>query len=78
MEDFEKKVSIADSMDVEHDSSGGSSDNSPRSQILQLLRKFLGVQQRRAEAYSRLKQYEHIHYSVWGIYLPFVVAICSV
>ncbi|OWM87677.1 hypothetical protein CDL15_Pgr022790 [Punica granatum] len=55
MEDFEKKVSISDSMDVEHDSSS-SSDSNSSSQTLQLLRRFLGVQQRRAEAYARLKQ----------------------
>lgn len=63
MEDFEKKVSITDSMDVEHENSGSSSRSSP-SQTLQLLRKFLGIQQRRAESYARLKRYEHVHYSV--------------
>ncbi|KAK4798312.1 hypothetical protein SAY86_030638 [Trapa natans] len=57
MEDFEKKVSITESMDVEHeDSSGSSSSSISPSRTLGLLRKFLDVQQRRAEAYGRLKR----------------------
>ncbi|XP_021897650.1 uncharacterized protein LOC110814485 [Carica papaya] len=48
MEDFEKKVSIKEAMDTED-----GSDYSFRT--LQLLRKFLAIQQRRAQAYARLK-----------------------
>uniref|UniRef100_A0A5B6ZMQ0 DNA repair REX1-B protein n=1 Tax=Davidia involucrata TaxID=16924 RepID=A0A5B6ZMQ0_DAVIN len=48
MEDFEKKVVISDSMEVENDRDS--------SKIVCLLRRFLGVQQRRAEAYAKLKR----------------------
>ncbi|XP_057979761.1 uncharacterized protein LOC131165749 [Malania oleifera] len=48
MEDFEKKVTLSDAMDVE-----SSSDSS---KILHLLRRFLAVQQRRAEAYAKLRR----------------------
>ncbi|KAA3478341.1 DNA repair REX1-B protein [Gossypium australe] len=51
MEDFEKKVSIKDSMDIEQENSNLSKSN----EILNLLRKFLEIQQRRAQAYSKLK-----------------------
>ncbi|XP_059649332.1 uncharacterized protein LOC132295186 isoform X2 [Cornus florida] len=47
MEGFEK-VTISDSMEVENGSSS--------SKIVDLLRRFLGVQQRRAEAYAKLKR----------------------
>ncbi|KAB1225502.1 hypothetical protein CJ030_MR1G018605 [Morella rubra] len=50
MEDFEKKVSITEPMEAEENT--GCSD-SPK--IVILLRRFLAVQQRRAEAYSKLK-----------------------
>ncbi|XWS74649.1 hypothetical protein CRYUN_Cryun01aG0016000 [Craigia yunnanensis] len=53
MEDFEKKVSIKESMEVEEDDEG--SNSSKNKEILHLLRKFLDVQQRRAQAYSKLK-----------------------
>ncbi|KAK6228504.1 hypothetical protein SCA6_000844 [Theobroma cacao] len=62
MEDFEKKVSIKDSMEIEgeEEGSGGggcssSSTSSKNEEILQLLRKFLDIQQRRAQAYAKLK-----------------------
>ncbi|KAI3704219.1 hypothetical protein L1987_74435 [Smallanthus sonchifolius] len=45
MEDFEKKVRISDGMEVD-----------PNLQIVSLLRQFLRVQQRRAEAYAKLKK----------------------
>ncbi|KAA8544839.1 hypothetical protein F0562_019623 [Nyssa sinensis] len=48
MEDFETKVVISDSMEVENDCES--------SKIVCLLRRFLGVQQRRAEAYAKLKR----------------------
>ncbi|KAA3478353.1 DNA repair REX1-B protein [Gossypium australe] len=51
MEDSEKKVSIKDSMDIEQENSNCSKSN----EILNLLRKFLKIQQRRAQAYSKLK-----------------------
>lgn len=51
MEDFEKKVSIKDSMEIEQENS----NCSKRNEILNLLRKFLEIQQRRAQAYSKLK-----------------------
>ncbi|XVF82614.1 hypothetical protein PTKIN_Ptkin16aG0063200 [Pterospermum kingtungense] len=54
MEDFEKKLSIKESMEIEEDESSSSS-RSKNKEILQLLRKFLEVQQRRAQAYSKLK-----------------------
>lgn len=52
MEDFEKKVSITEPMEAE-DTEG--CPNS--SKILHLLRRFLAIQQRRAEAYAKLKKY---------------------
>ena len=52
MEDFEKKVSIKESMEIEEEEGSSSSKNK---EILHLLRKFLDVQQRRAQAYSKLK-----------------------
>ncbi|KAL3718128.1 hypothetical protein ACJRO7_003288 [Eucalyptus globulus] len=59
MEDFEKKVSITDPMDSEPETAAASASSSaapaPAPQVLDLLRRFLAVQQRRAEAYARLK-----------------------
>ncbi|XP_010031339.2 required for excision 1-B domain-containing protein isoform X1 [Eucalyptus grandis] len=56
MEDFEKKVSITDPMDSEPETAAASADASAAApQVLDLLRRFLAVQQRRAEAYARLK-----------------------
>ncbi|CAI9270900.1 unnamed protein product [Lactuca saligna] len=49
MEDFEKKVRISEGMDVDQNGSN-------HHQIVSLLRQFLGVQQRRAEAYAKLKK----------------------
>ncbi|KAK3407985.1 hypothetical protein EUGRSUZ_J00312 [Eucalyptus grandis] len=54
MEDFEKKVSITDPMDSEPETAAAP-DAAPAPQVLDLLRRFLAVQQRRAEAYARLK-----------------------
>ncbi|XP_040992629.1 required for excision 1-B domain-containing protein [Juglans microcarpa x Juglans regia] len=50
MEDFEKKISITEPMEAEN--TVGCSDSS---KILHLLRRFLAIQQRRAEAYAKLK-----------------------
>ncbi|KVI08009.1 uncharacterized protein LOC112506552 [Cynara cardunculus var. scolymus] len=49
MEDFEKKVRISEGMDVD-------SNGSSHFQTVSLLRKFLAVQQSRAEAYAKLKK----------------------
>lgn len=54
MEDFEKKVSITDPMDSEPETAAAP-DAAAAPQVLDLLRRFLAVQQRRAEAYARLK-----------------------
>ncbi|GMJ14381.1 hypothetical protein like AT5G04910 [Hibiscus trionum] len=52
MEDFEKKVSLKDSMEIEAENNNCSNKSN---EILHLLRRFLEVQQRRAQAYARLK-----------------------
>lgn len=54
MEDFEKKVTLtdSDSMEVVVDNCGDSS-----SKTVNLLRRFLEIQQRRALAYAKLKKY---------------------
>ncbi|KAJ7982461.1 DNA repair REX1-B protein [Quillaja saponaria] len=49
MEDFEKKLSITEAMEVEE-------NGSDSTKIIHLLRKFLGIQQRRAETYAKLKR----------------------
>ncbi|XP_062091631.1 uncharacterized protein LOC133797665 [Humulus lupulus] len=54
MEDFEKKLSIGEPM--AEDGSHGTSASDTSTTIVNLLRKFLAVQQRRAEAYSNLKR----------------------
>lgn len=54
MEDFDKKLSLAEQMEEDGRTSG---DSSGSSNTLTLLRKFLEIQQRRAEAYARLKRY---------------------
>ncbi|GKU91459.1 hypothetical protein SLEP1_g5331 [Rubroshorea leprosula] len=63
MEDFEKKLSIADSMETEErpnencsSSSSSSSSSSKDNKILDLLRRFLDIQERRAQAYAKLKK----------------------
>ncbi|CAK9163416.1 unnamed protein product [Ilex paraguariensis] len=48
MEDFEKKVVISDNMDIENGFASA--------KIVDLLRQFLSVQQRRAETYAKLKR----------------------
>ncbi|KAF7836300.1 REX1-B-related protein [Senna tora] len=50
MEDFEKKLSMKDAMEVEEKVAASTSS------IVLLLRRFLEIQQRRAEAYSKLKR----------------------
>ncbi|KAK8575652.1 hypothetical protein V6N13_033097 [Hibiscus sabdariffa] len=52
MEDFEKKLSIKDSMEIETENGNCSNKSNG---VLHLLRKFLEIQQRRAQAYARLK-----------------------
>ena len=55
MEDFEKKVKISEErMEVEEN---GLLESSSSKIIVDLLRRFLGVQQRRAETYAKLKRY---------------------
>ncbi|KAI6670022.1 hypothetical protein NL676_004907 [Syzygium grande] len=57
MEDFEKKVSITDPMDSEPETTTPTpAAAASSSQVLHLLRRFLAVQQRRAEAYAKLKR----------------------
>ncbi|XP_015876287.1 uncharacterized protein LOC107412953 [Ziziphus jujuba] len=51
MEDFAKKVRIEESTDMEEETGRCESSSS----VVHLLRKFLAIQQRRAEAYSKLK-----------------------
>ncbi|CAI0442298.1 unnamed protein product [Linum tenue] len=56
MEDFERKVSLADdSMETD-----GVTKSSNSSQTLLLLRRFLQIQQRRAQAYATLKRCRRI------------------
>ncbi|CAO2833071.1 unnamed protein product [Amaranthus hypochondriacus] len=52
MEDFEGKLTISEEMDLETDDS---LNESSKSKSLTLLRRFLAVQQRRAEAYAKLR-----------------------
>ena len=49
MEDFEKKVKITEAMDIEN--------GADSSKTLQLLRRFLQIQQRRAQAYANMRRY---------------------
>jgi hypothetical protein len=51
MEDFDKKVSIKEPMETEKPVAA----DSPK--VVDLLRRFLAVQQRRAEAYAKLKKF---------------------
>ena len=62
MEDFEKKVSITEKMESDIDeaacsSSSSSSSTTSSSKTVHLLRSFLAIQERRAQAYSKLKRY---------------------
>lgn len=54
MEDFEMKVSLTDTEAMETEAAASSSKSS---NTLLLLRRFLEIQQRRAQAYAKLKQY---------------------
>lgn len=53
MEDFDKKVKLTETMEIEEEPN----DNSSNTKTLELLRRFLAIQQRRAQAYAKLKQY---------------------
>ncbi|RYR32530.1 hypothetical protein Ahy_A10g047073 isoform B [Arachis hypogaea] len=71
--DFGKKVSINDSMDAAEQNASNST------KILLLLRGFLGIQQRRAEAYSKLKRVEQstergINPKLWGRLVECLIA----
>lgn len=57
--DFDNKVSITDdALDVsENENTYNSYQSTCATQTLKLLHKFLGIQQRRAGAYARLKRY---------------------
>lgn len=57
MDDFEKKVRITDVMDMEEMDTEQVNNNSLKT--LQLLRTFLDIQQRRAQAYAKLKRYPY-------------------
>lgn len=52
MEDFAKKVTIEECTAMDEETGRSSS-----STIVHLLRNFLAIQQRRAEAYGKLKRY---------------------
>lgn len=52
MEDFKKKLSLDEQMEEDQ-----RTDTTDSSNTLSLLRKFLEIQQRRAEAYAKLKRY---------------------
>jgi len=54
MEDFEKKASLTDTEAMETEAAASSSKSS---NTLLLLRRFLEIQERRAQAYAKLKQY---------------------
>lgn len=73
MEDFKKKVSISEESDIMD--AENSSDSSISSKTVDLLRRFLAVQQRRAQAYARLKRgFED--YMVSGVELAYQ-QLCS-
>ncbi|KAJ6767559.1 hypothetical protein OIU74_021431, partial [Salix koriyanagi] len=55
VEDFEKKVSLTDTEAMEPEAAASSSSSSKSSNTLLLLRRFLETQQRRAQAYAKLK-----------------------
>ncbi|GMY23546.1 DNA gyrase subunit A [Fagus crenata] len=73
MEDFEKKVSIKEPMET--DEAACSSSSSSSSKIVHLLRSFLAIQQRRAQAYAKLKS-GFTEYMVSGGELPYQ-QLCS-
>lgn len=55
MEEFEKKVSLRDPMEEEKEEERDKAGKCS-SKTVDLLREFLGIQQRRAEAYAKLKR----------------------
>lgn len=79
MEDFEKKVSITEKMESDIDEAACSSSSSATtstSKTVHLLRSFLAIQERRAQAYSKLKRYFLL------IYLPLrlfsIISLCFI
>lgn len=57
MEDFGKKLSIKESSSVaEMEEESGNGNSRDSSKVVPLLRRFLSIQQRRAQAYSNLKR----------------------
>lgn len=78
MEDFEKKVSITEKMesDIDEAACSSSSTTTPSSKTVHLLRSFLAIQERRAQAYSKLKRYFLL------IYLPLrlfsIISLCFI
>lgn len=56
MEDFAKKVTIGEGSDADEEP-GRCNSTASSSAIVHLLRNFLTIQQRRAEAYGKLKRY---------------------
>lgn len=76
MEDFEKKLSIKDSTTVsamEVGSCSSACDSFSSTTIVHLLRKFLNIQQRRAQAYSKLKRSCLLFYF---LFLRYWIRIC--
>lgn len=68
MEDFEKKVKITEAMDVEN--------GADSLKTLQLLRRFLQIQQRRAQAYANLRRYPCIFLCL--VPLKYMISLPSV
>lgn len=65
-EDFQKKVSIRDSSlagEMEIERGGSSSSTVGSSRTLVLLRRLLEIQERRAQAYAKLKRFD-----LWSVY----------
>lgn len=65
-EDFQKKVSIRDSSlagEMETECGGSSSSTVGSSRTLVLLRRLLEIQERRAQAYAKLKRFD-----LWIVY----------
>lgn len=62
-EDFQKKVSIRDSSlagEMEIECGGSSSSTVGSSRTLVLLRRLLEIQERRAQAYAKLKRFDSV------------------
>lgn len=65
-EDFQKKVSISDPIDgkMEIECVGSSSSTGVASRTLVLLRRLLEIQERRAQAYAKLKRFH-----LWTVFI---------